>query len=331
MGTVELIVLGAVVAAGAAGFGLAREALRLRTASRHRASLVNSAPAHGRHGANELTRSRSGESLGRSLTDGIACAGGFERAIVELMAMRTLAVRMGRGFKLDDAKPTAKQAVQRQLAKAGLGEVVTVAGYQNARLCLGLGCGIVGAIIGFTLSMPLALVLGCVGLLGGWMAPQMIVKSRCTRRADELEHHLPETLDVIALGLRGGLSFDRSLRLYTEHFSSDVSTGLALAENQWVYGLMPRAEALRMLAATYDSPMFARVVENIIRSLRFGSSLAESLESTAVEARQTYQAKKQEQVAKAPIKIMIPTGALILPAMLLLVLGPVLLELIGSF
>ena len=39
------------------------------------------------------------------------------------------------------------------------------------------------------------------------------------------------------------------------------------------------------------------------------------------------QAQVEERVAKAPVKMMIPTGTLILPAMLLLVLGPVLLEL----
>ena len=33
----------------------------------------------------------------------------------------------------------------------------------------------------------------------------------------------------------------------------------------------------------------------------------------------------------APVKMMMPTGALILPAMLLLVLGPVLLELANGF
>ena len=39
----------------------------------------------------------------------------------------------------------------------------------------------------------------------------------------------------------------------------------------------------------------------------------------------------EERVAKAPVKMMLPTGTLILPAMLLLVMGPILLELAGGF
>ena len=85
------------------------------------------------------------------------------------------------------------------------------------------------------------------------------------------------------------------------------------------------------MSDSYASVMFSRVIENIVRSLRFGSSLAESLEAAASEARSAYRARKQEQVAKAPVKMMVPTGALMLPAMLLLVVGPVLLELMEGF
>lgn len=141
----------------------------------------------------------------------------------------------------------------------------------------------------------------------------------------------PEMLEVVALGLRSGLSFDRSLQLYAEHFDTLLSRSCASTQRQWSLGLVTREQALRDLAATFDSPLFARVVENVVRSLRFGSSLAESLEAAAAEARTQFRSRKQEQVAKASVKMMVPTGALMLPAMLLLVLGPVLLELMEGF
>ncbi len=138
-------------------------------------------------------------------------------------------------------------------------------------------------------------------------------------------------LEVVALGLRSGLSFDRSLELYSGHFDTLLSRACASAQRQWALGLVTREQALRELAATFDSPLFSRVVESMVRSLRFGSSLAESLETAAGDARQQFRSRKQEQVAKASVKMMVPTGALMLPAMLLLVLGPVLLELMEGF
>ena len=62
-----------------------------------------------------------------------------------------------------------------------------------------------------------------------------------------------------------------------------------------------------------------------------GATMADNLEDAAREARSGYKARRQEAVAKAPVKMMVPTGVLILPAMLMLVLGPVLLELAGGF
>ena len=152
--------------------------------------------------------------------------------------------------------------------------------------------------------------------------------SRAQReRADGLESDLSEMLEVVALGLRSGLSFDRGFALYGSHFDSDLARACVGAQHAWSLGLTNREDALRDLAASYDSPLFARVVENMVRSLRFGSSLAEGLESAAAEARAVHRAQVEERVAKAPVKMMVPTGTLILPAMLLLVLGPVLLEL----
>ena len=91
-----------------------------------------------------------------------------------------------------------------------------------------------------------------------------------------------------------------------------------------------RDEALRKVASTYDSTILSRTFETVIRSIRYGTSMVESMESDASEAREAYQAAREEKVAKAPVKMLIPTGVLILPAMLILVLGPVLLELMGS-
>ena len=69
----------------------------------------------------------------------------------------------------------------------------------------------------------------------------------------------------------------------------------------------------------------------MVRSLRFGTSTADSLEAAAVEAREVHRSRMEEKVAKVAVKMMLPVGTLILPAMLLLVLGPVMLELMQGF
>ena len=58
--------------------------------------------------------------------------------------------------------------------------------------------------------------------------------------------------------------------------------------------------------------------------------MVEGLEAESIQVRNACKAQREERIAKAPVKMMVPTGVLILPAMLILVLGPVLLELMNG-
>jgi tight adherence protein C len=215
--------------------------------------------------------------------------------------------------------------------KAGLGSALSGPGFWEARTRL---AG-VGALGGFCVGLVASYEAAFAGLLAGgiygWRLLSAQLDRAAAKRARLMERSLSEMLDVVALGLRSGLSFEKSLDLYTDSFRNDFARSLKVAHRQWEWGLVSRTDALRALAATYDSPLLNRVVENMVRSLRFGSSLARHMEDAAREARVEYKAAQQERVAKTPVKMMVPTGALILPAMLILVLGPVLLELAGGF
>ncbi|MEC4273136.1 type II secretion system F family protein [Adlercreutzia sp. R25] len=191
--------------------------------------------------------------------------------------------------------------------------------------------GILGLALGLALTFELGLVLSGAGLVAGWRALPWAIDRRSRERASAMECNLAEMLDVVALGMRSGMSFDGSLDLYTGHFRTHLADEFCSAHRQWACGLATRSEALRAVADSYASPLLGRVVENMVRSLRFGSTMAGNLEDAAREARLGYKARREEAVAKAPVKMMVPTGVLILPAMLMLVLGPVLLELAGGF
>lgn len=228
--------------------------------------------------------------------------------------------------------PFARRAFSEGLVRsAGLQGRLTPASCGEARVRLALGLAAAGGACGLVVSTEFGLLLAAAGVVAGWKALPWALGRRSVRRAQEMERHLSEMLDVMALGLRSGLSFERSLEMYVRHFSTLLAASFSLAHRQWTSGLASREDALRGVAASYASPLLDRVVENVIRSLRFGSSLASNLEDAAREARVAYRARKQEQVAKAPVKMMVPTGVLILPAMLMMVLGPMLLELMTGF
>ena len=256
-------------------------------------------------------------------------AGGLERGVIRL-AMRL--GHPGRG-----APPRAPARTLRRgrkgssstdlVKRAGLEGRVDEDGLRAARLRLaGMGAA-AGAVVGAVISLEMGLLLAAVAAAAGLYAPTWALRRLERERALELERSLPEMLEVVALGLRSGLSFDRSFQLYSMHFPSSFARSCASAQKSWSLGLRTRDEALRELAQSYRSDQLERTAERIVRSLRFGSALAPDLEAAAAEARARRRSQVEERVAKAPVKMMVPTGVLILPAMLILILGPILLEL----
>ena len=67
------------------------------------------------------------------------------------------------------------------------------------------------------------------------------------------------------------------------------------------------------------------------RSLKFGTSLVDVLDAEVQESRAIRKAKMEERISKAPVKMLFPVGILILPAMLIYIMGPILLDLVTGF
>ena len=218
-----------------------------------------------------------------------------------------------------------------QVRFAGCEKDVSVSAFCEAELRLGLVGAAAGGLLGAMFSLELAALLCTVGLAVGYSLPSQGLKAARKRRAIDAEQHLSEMLEVVALGLRSGLSFDLSFALYGSHFEGEFAQACGRAYRRWALGLMTREESLRQLAQSYECEQLKRVIDGVLRSLRLGTSLTGVLEDAASQSRAAYRAALEERVAKAPVKMMLPTGTLILPAMLLMVMGPVLLELAGGF
>jgi tight adherence protein C len=162
--------------------------------------------------------------------------------------------------------------------------------------------------------------------LGALLAPRRQSHSRARRRSQCLEE-LPELIDVVALGMSAGISFDAALAIYCQKYDTHLALQLADAMRSWQLGLSTRGEALHALAASLSVPAFTTFVDTATESLAYGAPLARSLGEQSRAVRAQRRADVEERIEKAPVKMLVPTGTLILPAMLLAVLGPLLASL----
>ncbi|WP_293844651.1 type II secretion system F family protein [uncultured Parolsenella sp.] len=138
------------------------------------------------------------------------------------------------------------------------------------------------------------------------------------------ERQMPEFLDILGLGLSAGLSFDASLALFCDRRDCELSREIRAAMISWQMGMEGRSEALSSLSARLGSPSFEGFCSAATEALSFGAPLAQTLERQAVSIRQEQRSRVQERIEKVPVKMLVPLGTLVVPAMLLAILGPLL-------
>ena len=137
-------------------------------------------------------------------------------------------------------------------------------------------------------------------------------------------HDMPAFLDIVTLGISAGLSFDASLELYCGRYSTSLAHMISDAMLSWRMGVRGRAEALQELARDVESPALTRFAASVSDALAFGTPLAEALERQAQVIRDEQRAQVEEEIERVPVKMLIPLGTLIVPAMLISILGPLL-------
>lgn len=133
-----------------------------------------------------------------------------------------------------------------------------------------------------------------------------------------------EMIDIVRLGLSAGLSFDASLEIYCSSRQSELARRLGQALVSWRSGLGSRGEELVAVAAD----MHVRALESFAiavgEALALGAPLADTLLAQSREIRAAHRSSVERAIERAPVKLLIPTGTLILPALLLSILGPLL-------
>lgn len=161
-------------------------------------------------------------------------------------------------------------------------------------------------------------------------APSWIARRRAQALRDACEQHLDMLCDIVAMGAEAGLSFDSAVELYCSRFSNPLAEKLEGARQQWTHGVVGRSQALQDLAAAVGSPGLKRFADTVVPAVEQGAPLAGMLRRLAAELRQGRRTSMERKVARAPVKMLVPTGVCIVPAMLLLVMGPMLLQFMGS-
>jgi len=153
---------------------------------------------------------------------------------------------------------------------------------------------------------------------------------RSTHHTERCARDLPDAIDILTLGLQAGLSFDAALSAYTERFDTPLATELAHAQHSYQLGMCSRRQAFHQLCDRLPDDAVIRFTSVVNEALALGSPLLPTFGTLSFELRRYQKLKLEERIARAPVKLLIPLGLCVLPAVLILLMGPVLIQMIAG-
>jgi tight adherence protein C len=182
----------------------------------------------------------------------------------------------------------------------------------------------------FAGSPAIRLLVLAVAVLLGWRVPDVVLSRLAARRRVRLEQGMPDALDLLVFCVEAGLSLDQAIEQVAHDLrasSPDVAGefGAAAAEMRV---LPDRTRALENLAQRAGLASLRSIVATLNQSIRFGTSLSDSLRVLAAEMRAERLARYEERAARLPVLLALPLMGFILPSMMIVVGAPLLLRMV---
>ncbi len=196
------------------------------------------------------------------------------------------------------------------------------------------GC-IGGIVAGFGLVFLVgdtSLVWLCAaGMLvfAGFIGPTVLLNRAVEARQKAVQRALPDFLDMLTTTVEAGVSLNGALTATMDSISGPLAQELKSTMSDVRLG-RSRADALMAMAERVQQPDLLTAIIAIVQAERLGGNIVSVLEEVAVEARETRMMRVEELAAQLPVKMVFPMALFMLPALVVMIFGPVVADLLSA-
>jgi tight adherence protein C len=200
---------------------------------------------------------------------------------------------------------------------------------QGVGFVLGLSLGVLALASGaFAPAMAIVILVLLTGV--GAYGPMIWLSRRADERAAGIRSELPETLDLLAISVGAGLGLEGAMQVVVERSTGPLADEIARTLHEMGLGLS-RKEALTNLKQRSNVEELSSFVQALLQADALGMPLSRVLKILAGEMRNKRRMWARERAAKLPVKILFPLVACIFPAVLVVVLGPAVPQIMEAF
>ena len=162
-------------------------------------------------------------------------------------------------------------------------------------------------------------------VFAAFFLPDLLVRSKADRRAEEITISLPDLLDQLTISVEAGLGFEAALDRIVRNDDGALPQEFGRTLQDIRFGTS-RKDALEAMAERAQVDDLKTVILTMRQAEMLGVPLAQTLRNVASEMREKRRYRAEEQANKLPIKMIFPLGLCILPALFVVILGPAVVQ-----
>lgn len=224
--------------------------------------------------------------------------------------------------------PIYRQKMKREFIAAGIDDQFDADEFVGLKIISSI-LGVIFLIL-FMLQLGMSITLFKVVLAAfvGFFTPDFAVYDIKKRRQKSMMRQLPNFLDLLTLSVEAGLDFMAAISRVV-YFAKDGP--LKDEFNQMMKELQlgtVRADALRNLADRVQLPALSSFATILIQADQMGGSIGPVLRAQSDQLRNNRFQLAEREGAKATQKLLIPLVVCILPAVFIVILGPVICDIV---
>ena len=226
--------------------------------------------------------------------------------------------------------PSYRKKVRKHIKTSGLSSELNEDEFIGLQILWGLMFPLFLAVLNFSLelgiSFPMVVVLGLVG----FYLPQIHAKGEKKKRELSVRADLPFFIDLLALSVEAGLDFFSAIQKIVDKSAGNQSVladelGTVLKD---IKVGSSKTQALKEMAERLDMNEITSFVAVLVDAEATGASISQVLKDQSVQMRLERFVRAEKAGAKASQTILIPLMLFILPAVFIMVFGPVAISMV---
>ncbi|MDC0657745.1 type II secretion system F family protein [Leisingera sp. SS27] len=244
------------------------------------------------------------------------------------------------------ASMTERSELENKLSQAGFSQAGALRTFTLIRVLLGLALPgalllviaaaktpgllppnpVTAQVAGWTNMQVFQALSGLVG--AGFFGPVYVLNARAAARRRRIEEAFPNALDLMRISVDSGLGFDAAMtRVGNElaQVSPDLAFELLSVQRQIQAG-RARQDALLDMASRTGVETVRSFANVALQSMQFGTSMAAALATYSEDLRNQREMRAQEMASKLPVKMSAVLASLMLPALIMITIGPVVIR-----